>query len=233
MNQEMLIERLFQSLVSGDRHESRRLAREALESISAEELALRVYWPLMESVTRLFRSDQLSTLAHHYATRTLRQLLDQVQARYHQRPKRNRTICLFSGPSESEELAGQLLADLAEADGYGVYFAGGGVSADEMLAEVAERGADVLLLFSSAPADAPGIRQLIDTVKEIEALPNLQIVVGGGIFARAPGLAAEIGADLWANDPEELLELLVTHKNRRAAADQRTVGRNRRVSRAA
>lgn len=234
VNEEIFIERLFHSLVSGDRAASRQLAREALDShVAPEEMALRIYWPVMENITKLFRADQLSMLAHHYATRTLRQLLDQTQARYEQRPRRNRTICLFSGPSETEELAGQLVTDLAEADGYSVFFGGGGIAADEILAEVAERGADVLLLFASAPSDAPGIRQLIDTVREVNALPDLQVVVGGGVFARAPGLAEEIGADLWAHDPEELLELLVTEKERRAPDEQRTVGRNRRVSRAA
>ena len=233
MNEETLIDRMFQTLISGDRSEARRLVRDTRDEISAEELTLRVYWPVMENVTRLFRADQLSVLAHHYATRILRQLLDQAQAQFHQKPRRNRTICLFSGPSETEELAGQLVADLAEADGYNVYFGGGGISADEILSEVAERAADVLLLFASAPCDAPGIRQLIDTVREVGALPDLQIVVGGGVFSRAPGLAEEIGADLWANDPEELLELLVTQRDRRATQDQRTVGRSRRVSRAA
>jgi methanogenic corrinoid protein MtbC1 len=125
------------------------------------------------------------------------------------------------------------MADLAEADGYEVLFAGGGVAADEILAEVAERGIDILLMFASAPQDAPGIRQLIDTVRSVNACPNLQIVVGGGVFNRAEGLAEEIGADLWARDPEELLAKLVTERARRAGAEQRTVGRTRRLTKAA
>ena len=54
--------------------------------------------------------------------------------------------------------------------------------------------------------------------------------VGGGVFNRAEGLAEEIGADLWAKRPQELLEKLVAQKDRRATADQRTVGRTRRTT---
>jgi hypothetical protein len=88
-------------------------------------------------------------------------------------------------------------------------------------------------MFASSPSDAPNIRQMIDTIRSVGACPNLQVVVGGGVFNRAEGLAEEIGADLWASDPEELLELLVTERTRRAREEQRTVGRNRRVSKAA
>jgi hypothetical protein len=56
----------------------------------------------------------------------------------------------------------------------------------------------------------------------------MQIVVGGGVFNRAEGLAEEIGADLWARTPRELLDKLVQHSTRRATAEQRTVGRGRK-----
>lgn len=235
MNEEMLIERLFQTAVSGDRRGARQIVQETIhDGMPAEELSLRVVWPTLEAVNRLFRADQMSTLSHHYATRILRSVADQAQVRYVQKPRRNRTICLFSGPSETEELAGQLVADLSEADGYDVFFGGGGIAQDEILTEVAERGADILLMFASAASDAPMIRQLIDTIRGVGACPNMQIVVGGGVFNRAEGLAEEIGADLWARDPGELLDLLVTQRARRAAMEhQRTVGKTRRIAKAA
>ena len=64
--------------------------------------------------------------------------------------------------------------------------------------------------WSPAPQKqiAPPEVQLIDAIREIGSCPNLQIVVGGGIFNRAPGLAEEIGADLNAKGPAELLDLL-------------------------
>jgi hypothetical protein len=58
----------------------------------------------------------------------------------------------------------------------------------------------------------------------------MQVVVGGGVFNRAEGLAEEIGADLWAKNPAQLIARLNTQSERRATEDQRTVGRNRRPS---
>jgi methanogenic corrinoid protein MtbC1 len=233
VNQEIIVERLFGSLISGDRSESRAIVREVISAgYSAEQLTQEVYWPVLEMINTLFRNDQLTTLAHHYATRLLRSLIDQVQSGYARKIRRSKSIVMFSGPNEADEMAGIIVADLVEADGYDVFFGGGGIANDEILAEVGERRPDILLMFASAPSDAPNIRQLIDTIRGINACPNMQIVVGGGVFNRAPGLAEEIGADLWARDPQELLDQLLTGISRRATAEQRTVGRNRKVTRA-
>ncbi len=229
MNVEIQIERLFTTLITGNRVEARKMASETLEEgISPETLTHDIYWPTLEMVTKLYRADQLTCLAHHYASRLLRSLVDQAQIGYTQQPRRYCKILMFCGPGETDELAAQVVADLAEADGYEIFFGGGGVANDEILAEVGEHSPDILLMFASAPSDAPHIRQLIDTIRGVNACPNVQIVVGGGVFNRAEGLAEEIGADVWARTPRELLEKLVSQQGRRATAEQRTVGRNRR-----
>jgi methanogenic corrinoid protein MtbC1 len=229
---DVTVERLFQSLICGDRSSSRQIVQETVDSsqCTAEELTHQVYWPVLEMISTLYRADQLTALAHHYSTRLLRSLIDQAQANYRQKSRRNKKIVMFSGTGDTDELCGQLVADLIEADGYITHFAGGGIANDEILAEVGEQRPDILLMFASSPSDAPNIRQLIDTIRGVNACPNMQIVVGGGVFNRAPGLAEEIGADLWATNPLELIEKLTTQSARRATADQRTVGKTRKVS---
>jgi len=226
---------LFQSLVSGDRQESRRLVQRALDQgIDAESLSRDVYWSVLDTLNTLYRNDQVATLSYQYATRLLRSLVDQAQAGYRQAESRGRRICMFCGQSESDDLAGQLVADLAEADGYEMFFGGGGIANDEILEEVNRRRPDVLLLFSSGPRDAPNIRQLIDTIRGVNSCPELQIVVGGGIFNRAAGLAEEIGADLWATSPRELLTCLEEMPTVRSElAASRAESRNARLRKAA
>jgi methanogenic corrinoid protein MtbC1 len=217
MNVEATLEQFFGQLISGDRNAARTLVHDLYESgVAPETVSRDLFWPALDMVHTLHRNDQISALSHNYATRLLRMLVDQAQAKYTQKARRNRKICLFCGPNEPEELAGQLVADLCEADGYDVMFAGGGVANDEILAEVGQHEPDVLLLFASSNRDAPNIRVLIDTIREVRACPSMQIVVGGGIFNRAPGLAEEIGADLSASSPSDLLDKLVQDKDTRS-----------------
>jgi methanogenic corrinoid protein MtbC1 len=229
MNQEIVLEQFFETLISGDRQAARQVVQDtAKEGATPETLITELFWPAYEMIERLYRGDQLTEMSHHLAARLLRVLVDQTAAQLKTPTARNRTVFAFCGPSEGEELGAQMAVDLLEAGGFSVRFAGGGVPNDEIMAQLHEHKPDVLLMFSSAAQDLPNIRELVDRIREIGACPNLQVVVGGGVFNRAEGLAEEIGADLWATSPLELVELLKTEPQRRAnTAEQRTVGRKR------
>ena len=73
------------------------------------------------------------------------------------------------------------------------------------------------------------MRQLIDLLHDVGICPKLQFICSGGVFNRAEGLAEEIGADLFAPNPVEALEMLANYPNKRATPEQQTVGRKRRI----
>ncbi len=229
MQREVLIERYFTALISGSRPDARAVVDELVEAdCPADKILTRLMWPTLNHIQKLYRADQMNELAHHYATRLMRMQADQMQMRLEQKARRNERVLVVCGPEEPEELSAQMVADLLEADGYDTFFLGGGVANDEIANQLAEMNADKLVVFGATASTVPFTRLLIDRLHDIGACPKLQIIVGGGIFNRADGLAEEIGADLWATDPEELIEVMGEEPERRMTPDQRTVGRRRR-----
>lgn len=229
-----LLERFFNSLISGNRAEARSVVDEALAADApADKILNLLFWPTLDQMQTLHRNDQLSDLAYQYATRLLRQLIDQMQLRLEQKARRDTTVLMVCGAEQSEELAAQIATDLLEADGYTVFYAGGGIANDEVVAQLGALQADKLVIFGAIPQTVPYTRLLIDRLHDIGVCPKVQVIVGGGVFNRAEGLAEEIGADLWANEPAELLEVMNEEPERRMEADQRTVGRRRRPGSAA
>ena len=123
MNTDTFIEKLFPLLITGDRKSARAFVAEAITcGWTPEEISENGFWPILDSINTLYRSDQMTSVAHHYATRLLRSLVDQVQAGYTQKNSNNKSILLFCGPSEADDLAAQIVADLCEADGWEVRF---------------------------------------------------------------------------------------------------------------
>lgn len=228
MSYEALAEQLFETLISGDRPAAREFVNAAFaRGISPDDLISKVFWPTYELIDRLHRGDQMTTIAHHMSTRLLRVLVDQTAMRLDQRPTRSRTVFAVCGPTDADELGAQMAVDLLEREGFTITFSGGGVASDEILAQVQENRPDVLLLFASAPGDLPGIRAMIDQIREIGAVRSMQVAVGGGVFNRAQGLAEEIGADLWASTPLDLVREMTSHPDRRAEPTQQSVGKKR------
>ncbi|MBM4114577.1 MAG: hypothetical protein FJ252_01715 [Phycisphaerae bacterium] len=206
MHTDTAIENLFNTLLTGDRTAARTLADELCSDLSPEGAMNDVAWPVLEMIFAHYRNDQLTTLAHNYAIRTLRQVVDQVAANYTRRARRNVRVCIFGGVDESMDLASQMAADMLEAAGFDVFFAGGGVANDEIYLECTNRKPNVLLLWAASGKDTPGFRMLIDMFRNNGGHAGMQIVCGGGIFNRVPGLAEEIGANVVARTPRELVE---------------------------
>ncbi|MHB1155367.1 MAG: cobalamin B12-binding domain-containing protein [Phycisphaerales bacterium] len=232
MSQEVLIERFIEALISGDRTASRAVVDECLcADAPAERIIEKLFWPTLEELGKLYRNDQLSAISHQFATRIMRMLADQMGMRLEQRESRGERLLIVCGPNEPNELGGQLVADVLEASGYEVFFVGGGIAHDEIISTLGTLKPRSLVLFSSAPSDLPNIRVMIDQLHDQGVCPELQIVVGGGVFNRAEGLAEEIGADVWVKTPMEMVEAIRTQAERRMGEDQRTVGRRRRMGR--
>ena len=63
-------------------------------------------------------------LAGGSATRLNRSLTDQLCAKLTRKPANRKNVLIFCGDDEPEELGGQICADLFEAEGYNVRFAG-------------------------------------------------------------------------------------------------------------
>ncbi|MCC5823053.1 MAG: cobalamin-dependent protein [Phycisphaerales bacterium] len=238
MSAEILTERLFEALIEGNRDQARRIIDDQRKAGADPQVVITdLCWPTYEMIETMHRQDRLTTLAYNLATRMLRTIVDQASREllaWSGSARTGRTVFACCGPSEGSELGAQMAVDLLEAAGFRVRFAGGAIPTDEIQEAVQTTRPDVLLMFCSEPRDLPEIRHLIDTLHEVGACPHTQIAVGGGVFNRAEGLAEEIGADLWASHPLEMIESLIEDAEIRATPEQRTVGQIRpRTRRAA
>jgi methanogenic corrinoid protein MtbC1 len=161
----------------------------------------------MERVDQLYREDRINRASEHMAVRINRTVADHIQTRLSRKAPLDRRIIITCAHDEPEEFSAQMVADLFEADGWEVFFLGGGIPRDEVGELVGQLQPHMLLIFGSKPSDAPQVRDLIDYVREINSCPGLNIMVSGGVFNRASGLWREVKADLFAETAGEALEM--------------------------
>jgi methanogenic corrinoid protein MtbC1 len=229
------LSRLYlEPLLVGDRNACRKLIDAALAGkMDPYTLLTKLIWPTMEKLQALYREDRVSIASLNMATRLNRSITDQLCAKLEQQPANGKKVLIFCGNDEPEELGGQICADLFECDGYTVRFAGGGVPEDEVLKLIGDMRPDLLVMFGTLPSGVPNVRKLVDYLREVNSCPGMQIMCCGGIYKRAEGLAEEIGADLYAPDAADAVQIANEHPDRKATVDQQTVGRTRRIRKAA
>lgn len=229
------LSRLYvEPLLVGDRTVCRNLIEAALKGgLPAQDLLIKLVWPTMELLQSLYREDRISISSLNLATRLNRSITDQLSAKLDRNEANGKNVLIFCGDDEPEELGGQICADLFEADGYVVRFAGGGVPEDEVLKLIGDTRPHLLVMFGTLPTGVPAVRKLVDYLREVNSCPEMQIMCCGGIYKRAEGLAEEIGADLYAPDAAEAVQIANDQRGRKATVDQQTVGRTRRIRKAA
>ncbi|MFH1718725.1 MAG: B12-binding domain-containing protein [Planctomycetota bacterium] len=223
-----LLARYLEPLLRGDRGACRAVIEEALQSgIPANSVYVNIVWPVMIEIEKLLREDKVTAVQEHLATRVNRTIVDQLQNKLPRRPNREKKMVVCCAPEELQELGAQMMTDLFESDGWQVRFMGGGLTSDDILAYMNEYAPDILLIYGTSPRQAPDVRRLIDTVKSVNAWPDMRIMVSGGLFNRAEGLWQEMEADLYAENAVEALNV-ATNDAPVSHGEQRTINRRKR-----
>lgn len=202
------LERYLQPLLAGNRITCRDIVNEQIgKTVDAVALYHDLLWPAMERVETLYRADRINAAAEHMATRINRSIADQLQYHLTRARSNGKRMLIACADGEPEELGAQMCADLFEARGWDVYFLGGGVPNDEIMNLAGQLRPDMLLIFGTRPEGVPGVRSLIEMIREIGANQTMNIMVSGGVFNRADGLWKEINADLVAKTAQEAIPI--------------------------
>jgi methanogenic corrinoid protein MtbC1 len=220
------LERFVALLINGDRTGCRDFVREQLnDGRSAVELLEHLMWPACSIIDGWSRRDRIGAVHQASATVLLSQLVQRIEAGIPRKSARCRRVLVASGPKPLEQLAAEIFAGLAEADGFEVVFLGGGVESDDLFEEIGARSPNFMVSYAASGSDAAALRRLLTALREQKPVPGLRVGAGGGVFSRAPGLAEELGVDFSGDSPFDLLEAL-----RREARDVPASGMGARAA---
>ena len=227
-----LFKQYLEHLFAGSRCPARELIFAAHDrGVTASKLLRMVLWPAMEQMDKLYRTDHISRITEQMATRVNRMIADQLGGLLARKPKTGQRMVLVCGEGEVEELGAQIIADLFEAEGWTVWFLGSKIPSDEVLEFIGKVTPDILCIYGAGPENVPLIRHLVALIREVGVCPEMQILVSGGVFNRAEGLAEEVKADLFAANVTEAMAIVRSHPVRVPLPDVPEPGRRRKRKR--
>lgn len=225
-----VLERYLKALLNGDRVVSRSVIEEALQcGVPANTVYTDIIWPIMIEIESLEKIDKITSVQEALATRINRSIVDQLQNKLPRKPQTEKKIVIFSTATEQGELGAQMITDLFESSGWEVRYVGSGVSQDDLVEFTNSYSPDVLLIYGMQADKAPATRKLIDSLKTINACPDMKIMLSGGIFDRAEGLWEEIGADMYAATAAQAVQI-ASAKAADIVTPERTINRRKKKS---
>ncbi|MFL7808677.1 MAG: B12-binding domain-containing protein, partial [Anaerolineae bacterium] len=114
----------------------------------------------------------------------------------------------------------RMVADLFEMAGWDSYYLGANTPGQGVLQALQERQADVLAISATLTMHVGQVRELIERVRAIEVGRRTAILVGGYPFLLSPELWRRVGADGFAPDAEQAVQVANRLFDERLAGQQ-------------
>lgn len=189
---------------------------------SFEQVCLRILRPAMCEVGRLWHLDELSVAEEHYCTAATGVALGRTfaLARAANPPVPNDRIALVTAVGgDLHELGARMVSDFLELTGWHCVFLGANTPTDDVIAAATAHDADLLAISANTIPAVGTAKELIAELRANDGLAGLRVLVGGAPFGAVAELWREVGADGWARDAGDAVNVAAKLVGLRTAGD--------------
>jgi methanogenic corrinoid protein MtbC1 len=202
------------ALLRYERHVAIRLILDAVDAgASVKDIYCFVFERCQREIGRLWQLNMATVAQEHYCTASTQLAMALLYPRiFAEKRTKIGTLVAACVPGELHEIGPRLVCDLLEMEGWDTTYLGASVPIAALLETVKARRPHVLAISAAMTFHVNAVRQLILALRGSNIAPLPQILVGGYAFRLAPELWRDVGADGFAKDSLETIDLL---KNRR------------------
>lgn len=198
------------ALLRYERHVAIRLILEAVDTgTSVKDIYCFVFERCQREIGRLWQLNMATVAQEHYCTASTQLAMALLYPRmFGEKRTKIGTLVAACVPGELHEMGPRLVCDLLEMEGWDTTYLGASVPIAALLEIAKARRPHVLAISASMTFHVNAVRQLILALRSSNIAPLPRILVGGYAFRLAPELWRDVGADGFAKDALETIELL-------------------------
>ncbi len=198
----------LEALLEGDRRLASRLVMEAIDAgADLRDIYLWVFQRCQYEVGRLWQTNRISVAQEHFCTASAQMVMSQLYPRIFATERNGRRMVAACVGGDLHEIGLRMISDFFEMDGWDTFFLGANTPSDSVVRMVIDRQAHLLGISVTMTFHLPNAIDLIRRVKDNTRTSGLPVLIGGGPFNRAPDLWRTVGADGFARDAGEAVEV--------------------------
>lgn len=195
--------------LEGRREDALALVQDALDrGASAAEVMLGMLSPAQVELGERWERGTVSVAHEHYVTAVtelaLGLMYEQLSPR---RIDRGQRVVTATSGAETHELAIRMVSDLLYQDGWQSVHLGCDLPTPDLVELVAQRAAAVVVVSVSMPGHLRWLGEVVARVRADQRLAGVRVLVGGHPFDLVPALADRFGADAYASDAAEAVQV--------------------------
>lgn len=198
----------LQALLDGDRVRASAIVHESMGAgMSLRDVYLEIFQPSQREVGRLWQSNRIGVAHEHFCTAATQVIMSQLYPLVFTTPRVNRRFVATCVGGELHEIGIRMVADFFEMSGWDTYYLGANVPVASLVRLVEERRPDVLGISATVAFHLADVEEIIRAVRENPIVGDTRIIIGGYSFLQDETLWSELGADGFASDAAEAVEI--------------------------
>jgi methanogenic corrinoid protein MtbC1/DNA-binding XRE family transcriptional regulator len=205
-NIQRLREAYITAVLSGSAEQAHRVVDQGLAAgVIPSKLYLDVLMPVQVEIGARWHRGDVTIPQEHMATQITLREMARLRGMLKTRLKLGLKAVVSSVEGDQHFIGGQAIADFLVVDGWEVDFLGADIPTDHMVPYAKAREAHLICVSCSLTSLVPVAKDLVAQLRKLPVPPK--IMIGGAAFINQPGLAEQVGADAFSNDPQEAVIL--------------------------
>ena len=205
--EERLAQLYIQTVIAGNVLQGLDTVLDALsDSLTVRDAFLKVLLPAQREVGRLWHQNEVSVAEEHLVTSTTLRLMAVLASRGNRARERGRTAIAAAVAGNAHEVGIRAITYLMELDGWRAIYLGQDMPQRDLPAMIEAYDADLVLLSLALTSHLPSLRKSIVEIRQ-RCGDAIKIMVGGNGLRGAPELWKDVGADGYAPNAQEALDL--------------------------
>lgn len=202
-----LAQRYLQTLLDGKRHDASQLIMNAVQNgTEIRDIYLYVFQRSQREIGRLWQLNQVSVAQEHFCTAATQLIMSQLYPYIFNHDKNGRTLIATCVGNELHEIGVRMVADFFEMAGWDTYYLGANTPTDSIINAIFDHQANMLAISATMTYHISTVTNLIKAVRA-EAIHPTKVLVGGYPFNASPQLWQHVGADGYALDALEAINI--------------------------
>ena len=198
----------LEALLRGDRQVASRLVLDSVErGADLRDLYICVLQDVQREVGRLWMLNRISVAKEHYCTAVTQNVIARLYPRIMSVPKIGKRIVVACAGGERHEIGARMVADLFELDGWDAIYLGADTPASAVADAVREHQQHALGISANMAFNLVSVGQGITAARRADKSGQMKALVGGYQFSANPELWQKTGADAWAPDGREAVDV--------------------------
>ncbi|MDN4616633.1 cobalamin-dependent protein [Paenibacillus sp. PsM32] len=172
-----------------------------------KDIYIHIFQTVQYEIGRLWQIGDINIAQEHFCTAATQSIISRLYPYWISAGEERYRLVAACVGEEQHEIGIRMLADFFEMEGWNTYYLGANVPDHSLLQSIVHHQADVIAISATMTFHVHLVQDLIEKIRAEESTRDVKIIVGGLPFNIDRELWKRVGADGFAPDANEAVEI--------------------------